>query len=154
MDFDAFTGGIAPGGLRSKSDIRILICYILKSVQAPLSGELTSMRSLSTSMSHVLELATAVPLTHSIRSLPFIFMAVQFIQFNQSLSLCGHLLIGHHDVLRLLPWEGHQVGGVVDAGFLQVHKPVVHQHEGLPPTAFPGTSLALSVAVGNGPYLP
>lgn len=39
MEFDAFTGGIAPGGLRSKSDIRILICYILKSVPAPLSGE-------------------------------------------------------------------------------------------------------------------
>ena len=39
MEFDAFTGGIAPGGLRSKSDIRILICYILKSVHAPLSGE-------------------------------------------------------------------------------------------------------------------
>jgi len=38
MEFDAFTGGIAPGGLRSKSDIRILICYILKSVNAPLSG--------------------------------------------------------------------------------------------------------------------
>ena len=81
-------------------------------------------------------------------------MAVQFIQFNQSLSLCGHLLIGHHDVLRLLPWEGHQVGGVVDAGFLQVHEPIVHQHEGLPPAAFPGTSLALPVAVRNGPYLP
>ena len=39
MEFDAFTGGVAPGGLRSKSDIRILICYILKSVGAPLSGE-------------------------------------------------------------------------------------------------------------------
>ena len=39
MEFDAFTGGIAPGGLRSKSDIRILICYILKSVNAPLSGD-------------------------------------------------------------------------------------------------------------------
>ena len=39
MEFDAFTGGIAPGGLRSKSDIRILICYLLKSVNAPLSGE-------------------------------------------------------------------------------------------------------------------
>ncbi len=39
MEFDAFTGGVAPGGLRSKSDIRILICYILKSVPAPLSGE-------------------------------------------------------------------------------------------------------------------
>lgn len=39
MEFEAFTGGVAPGGLRSKSDIRILICYILKSVGAPLSGE-------------------------------------------------------------------------------------------------------------------
>lgn len=39
MEFDAFTGGIAPGGLRTKSDIRILICYLLKSVDAPLSGE-------------------------------------------------------------------------------------------------------------------
>lgn len=39
MEFDAFTAGIEPGGLRLKNDIRILICYILKSVQAPLSGE-------------------------------------------------------------------------------------------------------------------
>ena len=39
MECDAFTGGVAPGGLRSKSDIRILICYLLKSVDAPLSGE-------------------------------------------------------------------------------------------------------------------
>ena len=31
MEYDAFTGGVAPGGLRSKSDIRILICYMLKS---------------------------------------------------------------------------------------------------------------------------
>lgn len=39
MDFDAFTGGIEPGGLRTKNDIRILICYILNSVKAPLSRE-------------------------------------------------------------------------------------------------------------------
>lgn len=37
MDYDAFTGGIEPGGLRTKNDIRILICYILNSVKAPLS---------------------------------------------------------------------------------------------------------------------
>lgn len=37
--FDAFTAGIDPGGLRTKNDIRILICYILKSVGAPLSGK-------------------------------------------------------------------------------------------------------------------
>jgi len=37
MDFDAFTGGVEPGGLRNKNEIRILICYLLSSVNAPLS---------------------------------------------------------------------------------------------------------------------
>jgi hypothetical protein len=37
LDFDAFTGGVAPGGLRNKNQIRILICYLLASVNAPLS---------------------------------------------------------------------------------------------------------------------
>lgn len=37
MAFDAFDVGIVPGGLRSKSDIKLLICYILKSVNVPLS---------------------------------------------------------------------------------------------------------------------
>lgn len=39
MDKDAFTGGVDPGGLWTKNDIRILLCYILDSVGAPLSGE-------------------------------------------------------------------------------------------------------------------
>lgn len=39
MDFDAFTAGIEPGGLRTKNEIRILICYLLTSVNAPLSKD-------------------------------------------------------------------------------------------------------------------
>jgi hypothetical protein len=39
MDFDAFTGGVEPGGLRTKNEIRILICYLLSSVDAPLSKD-------------------------------------------------------------------------------------------------------------------
>ncbi|MBE6730470.1 MAG: DUF4364 family protein [Ruminococcaceae bacterium] len=39
MEFDAFTAGIEPGGLRTKNDIRIMVCYILNSVKAPLSKE-------------------------------------------------------------------------------------------------------------------
>ncbi|HHV33036.1 DUF4364 family protein [Caproiciproducens sp. LBM24188] len=39
MEFDAFTGGVEPGGLRTKNEIRILICYLLSSVNAPLSKE-------------------------------------------------------------------------------------------------------------------
>ncbi|XOQ49294.1 MAG: DUF4364 domain-containing protein [Eubacteriales bacterium] len=37
MDYNAFTGGIEPGGLRNKNEIRILICYLLSSVDVPLS---------------------------------------------------------------------------------------------------------------------
>lgn len=36
-EFDAFSEGVAPGGLRSQNDIRILVCYVLKSVNAALS---------------------------------------------------------------------------------------------------------------------
>ena len=39
MRQDAFTGGVEPGGLLNKNDIRILLCYLLASVDAPLSGE-------------------------------------------------------------------------------------------------------------------
>lgn len=39
MEFDAFSAGVQPGGLRSKNQIRILICYLLSSVGAPLSKE-------------------------------------------------------------------------------------------------------------------
>lgn len=39
MERDAFTGGVEPGGLWSKSDIRILLCYILSSVNGPLDRE-------------------------------------------------------------------------------------------------------------------
>lgn len=37
MDFDAFSAGVEPGGLRTKNEIRILICYLLASVSSPLS---------------------------------------------------------------------------------------------------------------------
>lgn len=39
MRQDAFTGGVEPGGLWNQNDIRILLCYILSSVDGPLSGE-------------------------------------------------------------------------------------------------------------------
>ncbi len=36
VEFDAFAGGIDFGGLRSMLDIKILICYVLKSVKTPM----------------------------------------------------------------------------------------------------------------------
>ena len=40
MSFDTFDEGINPGVMRSKNEIRILICYLIKSVKAPVSKEL------------------------------------------------------------------------------------------------------------------
>ena len=34
MNFDAFSAGVEPGGLRSKNEIRILLCYLFSTVDA------------------------------------------------------------------------------------------------------------------------
>ena len=39
MEYDAFSAGISPGGLRSKKDIKLLICYILSNVREALTKE-------------------------------------------------------------------------------------------------------------------
>lgn len=39
MDFDAFNAGVDFGGLRSKNDIQVLVCYLLCGVNAPLSKD-------------------------------------------------------------------------------------------------------------------
>ncbi len=39
MGFNAFSAGVEPGGLRTKDEIRILLCYLLASVNAPLSKD-------------------------------------------------------------------------------------------------------------------
>lgn len=40
MEFDAFSAGVEPGGLRSQSEIRLLLCYLLSTVEVPLDKSL------------------------------------------------------------------------------------------------------------------
>ena len=37
LQFDAFTAGIEDGGLRAKSSISAMVCYILANIEKPLS---------------------------------------------------------------------------------------------------------------------
>ncbi|MBQ7580371.1 MAG: DUF4364 family protein [Clostridia bacterium] len=37
MDIDALIAGIEPGGLTNRTDIKVLICYVIKSVDGPIS---------------------------------------------------------------------------------------------------------------------
>lgn len=40
LEYDAFDEGIEPGGLRSRNEIKVLICYLLKSIDQPISKQL------------------------------------------------------------------------------------------------------------------
>lgn len=39
VEYNTFTAGVGPGGLRTKNDICVLLCYLLASVSAPLKQE-------------------------------------------------------------------------------------------------------------------
>ena len=39
MEHDAFTSGVAPGGLLNSRDIRVLICYMLSGVEEPMARQ-------------------------------------------------------------------------------------------------------------------
>ena len=39
MEFDAFTAGVKPGGLNNRSEIKIFVCYLLATINAPLTRE-------------------------------------------------------------------------------------------------------------------
>lgn len=39
MDYDAFTAGVEPGGLRNSADISVLICYMLNTIDKPMKKE-------------------------------------------------------------------------------------------------------------------
>ena len=40
MNFDTFDEGIMPGGIRSKNEIRVLICYMFNSIKDKLSKDI------------------------------------------------------------------------------------------------------------------
>lgn len=40
LEYDAFDEGIEPGGLRSRNEIKVLVCYLLKSIDQPISKQL------------------------------------------------------------------------------------------------------------------
>ncbi len=58
--YDAFTGGIVLGGMRTKADIRVLLCYILKSLDAPFSKAGLNEVLQSTSLANFFEVNDAL----------------------------------------------------------------------------------------------
>lgn len=60
MNFDALTGGVEPGGLRTRSEIRILICYLLAGIEAPLAKDDLINIAVDNGLANYFELAGAI----------------------------------------------------------------------------------------------
>ena len=59
MAFDTFDAGVAPGGLRSKNEIKILICYLFDSVGESMSRSLTVEAIRSDELANFFEIVVA-----------------------------------------------------------------------------------------------
>lgn len=60
MEFDAFDAGIELGGLRNRDDIRLLICYLLKSVDAPMTRQLLNEAMQEDGLANYFEVGQAI----------------------------------------------------------------------------------------------
>ena len=59
-EFDAFDSGVEPGGLLSRSDIKLLLCYLLSSMNAPLTGAMISDCLLEDGLANYFEVGQAL----------------------------------------------------------------------------------------------
>lgn len=60
MEFDAFDAGIEMGGLRNRDDIRLLICYLLKSVDAPMTRQMLNEAMQEDGLANYFEVGQAI----------------------------------------------------------------------------------------------
>ena len=60
MEYDAFDAGIELGGLRNRDDIRLLICYLLKSVDAPMTRQMLNEAMQEDGLANFFEVGQAI----------------------------------------------------------------------------------------------
>lgn len=60
MEYDAFDAGIELGGLRNRDDIRLLICYLLKSVDSPMTRQMLNEAMQEDGLANYFEVGQAI----------------------------------------------------------------------------------------------
>lgn len=60
MEYDAFDAGIELGGLRNRDDIRLLVCYLLKSVDAPMTRQMLNEAMQEDGLANYFEVGQAI----------------------------------------------------------------------------------------------
>ncbi len=59
-EYDAFTGGVDIGGLRTRKDIKVMLCYVLSVLDAPISKKALNEALLSTELVNFFEVNEAL----------------------------------------------------------------------------------------------
>ncbi len=60
IEYDAFTEGVGIGGLRTKKDIKVMLCYVLSVLDAPISKKALNEALLSTELVNFFEVNEAL----------------------------------------------------------------------------------------------
>ncbi len=60
MEYDAFDAGIELGGLRNRDDIRLLVCYLLKSVDSPMTRQMLNEAMQEDGLANYFEVGQAI----------------------------------------------------------------------------------------------
>lgn len=60
MEYDAFDAGIELGGLRNRDDIRLLVCYLLKSVDSPMTRQMLNESMQEDGLANYFEVGQAI----------------------------------------------------------------------------------------------
>ena len=60
MEYDAFDAGIELGGLRNRDDIRLLVCYLLKSVDSPMTRQMLNEAMQEDGLANYVEVGQAI----------------------------------------------------------------------------------------------
>lgn len=60
MEYDAFDAGIELGGLRNRDDIRLLVCYLLKSVDSPMTRQMLNEAMQEDGLANYFEVSQAI----------------------------------------------------------------------------------------------
>ena len=60
MEYDAFDAGIELGGLRNRDDIRLLVCYLLKSIDSPMTRQMLNEAMQEDGLANYFEVGQAI----------------------------------------------------------------------------------------------
>lgn len=92
MEFDAFSAGVEPGGLRNKGDIGVLICYMLDNIKKPFRVQDLVAVIQENGLANYFETNSAIAELIKCNNIAYTDEAQEYIQITDNGKLISHQL--------------------------------------------------------------